>query len=252
MPPISVVVITKNEEKNIRRCLESVIEIADEMLVVDSYSEDKTAEIAVSLGAVVVKQNFLGHIEQKNFAARQAKNDWVLSLDADEALDSELKENIKTFINHPKSNVCSMNRLTNYCGTWIRHTGWYPDRKLRLWNRKFGQWGGVNPHDSWFPTNNSEKITHLKGDILHYSYYTISDHIKQIETFTEIAAKAEVSKGKRVSLITVLVAPVLKFCKHYFLQLGFLDGFYGYVISRLSAEATFIKYLKIWQHNKSK
>ena len=141
---ISAVIISHNEERNIRRCLESVQSVADEIVVVDSLSEDKTEEICNEFNVKFVKQQWLGYSEQKNLANNLATNDWILSIDADEELSEELKKSILELKNNNISddNVFSMNRLTNYCGHWIRHCGWYPDRKIRIWNRNVGMWKG--------------------------------------------------------------------------------------------------------------
>jgi glycosyltransferase involved in cell wall biosynthesis len=241
---LSAVIITYNEERNIERCLASLVGVADEILVVDSFSTDKTEEICRRFNVRFICNAFGGHIEQKNFAASQAANDYVLSLDADEALTDDLRDSILKAKENWQFDAYSFNRLTNYCGKWIRHCGWYPDAKTRLWNRTKGQWGGVNPHDKWELFDRKAAVSHLKGDLLHYSYYTIADHVKQIEYFTEIAAKAEAQIGKRPSLLKIAIGPSIKFIKCFWLQLGFLDGYYGYVICRLSAQASFIKYVK--------
>src|SRR6516225_8076489 len=147
MTSVSIVIITFNEEKNIRRCLESVKEIADEIVVVDSLSTDHTKSICKEFGVRFIEQKFLGYIEQKNFALDQAKYDYVLSLDADEAISKELVKSIQEVKQNPESDGYRMNRLTNFCGKWIKHGSWYPDTKLRVFNRKKARWGGINPHD---------------------------------------------------------------------------------------------------------
>jgi glycosyltransferase involved in cell wall biosynthesis len=241
---LSAVIITYNEEKNIARCLESVKDLADEIIVVDSFSTDATEEICARYHVKFITHAFAGHIEQKNYAAHIATHDWVLSLDADEALTPELKESIRKVLENPQCNAYKMNRLTFYCGRWIRHCGWYPDAKARLWIRHSGAWGGINPHDRWELHDRGEPYGKLKGDLLHYSYYTVSDHLKQIEYFTEIAAKAEAALGKTPSIPKILLGPAVKFIQSYFFRLGFLDGYHGFVICRLSAMASFIKYVK--------
>lgn len=244
MPKISVVIITKNEEKNIGRCIDSVKDIADEILVVDSFSTDKTEEICKSKGARFVQHAFEGHIEQKNYATSLTEYPHVLALDADEALDDALKKSIAEVKQNWKYDGYEMNRLTNYCGTWIKHCGWYPDRKLRLFDKTKGKWGGINPHDK-FELQPGCTINRLKGDILHYSYYTIDDHYKQIEYFTTINAKASFDRGKHAPIWKLYLAPVIKFVKDYVVKLGFLDGQAGWQISRLSAWATYVKYKKL-------
>lgn len=244
MPALSVAIITFNEEHNIARCINSVKDIADDIVVVDSLSTDRTKEIALSLGARVIEQKFLGHIEQKNFAITQAKYPFILSLDADEALDEQLVASIKKVKDDKQADGYTMNRLTNYCGKWIRHCGWYPDVKLRLWDSTKGKWTGINPHDR-YEMQQDAKIHHLKGDILHYSYYSIADHHKQIEYFTDIAAKALYKDNVKPGLVKMYVSPFMRFIKNYFFQLGLLDGYYGLVISWLSAGATYKKYMKL-------
>jgi len=244
MQKISAVIITYNEEQNIERCLNSVKDIADEIVVVDSFSTDKTEEICKSFDVNFIKHAFEGHIEQKNWAITQASNPYVLSLDADEELDKTLKNSILEAKQNWKFDGYSFNRLTNYCGKWIKHTGWYPDKKLRLWDSRKGEWKGQNPHDR-YEMRKEAKIRHLKGDLLHYSYYTIHQHIEQVNKFTEIAANAAIQEGKRTNLFKILLHPLWKFIRDYFFKLGILDGYYGFVISIISSHATFIKHLKI-------
>ena len=174
MTPVSVVVITFNEEKNIARCLDSVKDIADEIVIVDSFSKDRTKEICLSYGAKFIEHKFDGHIEQKNFAITQAKYPHILSLDADEALDEQLKKSILTAKENFILDGYYMNRLTNYCGHWVRHSGWYPDTKLRLWDSRKGHWAGINPHDKYELTSGDSNTGKLNGDILHYSYYSVA------------------------------------------------------------------------------
>lgn len=245
MPQISVVIIAFNEEKNIGRCLESVKDIADEIVVLDSGSTDRTKEICGSYGANVYHQDFLGHLEQKNKAITFAKYPHVLSLDSDEALDETLKKSILEVKNNWTKDGYYMNRLTNYCGHWVKHCNWYPDKKLRLWDSRKGKWGGINPHDKYELFDGDKNTGHLKGDILHYSYYSVEDHYKQVEYFTTIASKAFFEKGKKSNVFKLLVKPIAKFIDHYILHLGFLDGKAGYSISKISAYATYLKYKKL-------
>lgn len=251
MISISVVIITFNEEKNISRCLDSIVGVADDVVVVDSYSKDKTEEICRTKGARFIQHAFEGHIEQKNWAITQAKHPYILSLDADEALDEELKKSIVAIKQNWTSDGYYMNRLTNYCGKWIKHCGWYPDKKLRLWDSRKGKWAGVNPHDRYemIPDAN---IAFLKGDILHYSYYTEEDHFKQIEYFTTISSLEYYKKGKKTNIMILYISPIVKFIRDYIIKLGILDGKEGYMISRNSAYATYQKYLKLsllWKKN---
>ena len=247
MTPVSAVIITFNEEKNIGRCLDSLVGVVDDVVVVDSFSKDRTKEICISKGARFVEHAFEGHIQQKNYAVTQALFPHVLSLDADEALDETLKKSILEAKNHFLKDGYYMNRLTNYCGAWIRHCGWYPDRKLRLWDSRKGSWTGINPHDKYEMHEGDKNTGYLKGDILHYSYFTLDDHYKQVEYFTNIAAKAYAEAGKKAPVFKLVVNPIAKFIDHYFLKLGFLDGRNGFLISKISAYATWLKYKKLRQ-----
>ncbi len=241
---ISVVIITKNEERNLARCLASVASIADDVVVVDSFSTDATERIAREHGARFVQHAFEGHIEQKNWAITQAKFPWVLSLDADEALDEKLQRSIAKVKRDSDATGYTMNRLTNYCGTWIRHGGWYPDVKLRLWDSRKGRWAGTNPHDR-YELEAGGQVVHLDGDLLHFSYNSVSDHVRQADYFTTIAAKAYFEQGRTAPVWKLLLSPIAKFIGSYFVQLGFLDGYHGFLIARISAHATFQKYKKL-------
>jgi len=245
VPQISVVIITYNEEKNIARCLESVASVADEIVVLDSFSKDRTKEICASYGVKFFEHAFDGHIQQKNRAITYATHPCILSLDADEALDDTLKASILAVKANWTHDGYYMNRLTNYCGHWVRHCNWYPDTKLRLWDSRKGSWTGINPHDKYELKEGDRNTKHIKGDILHYSYYSVEDHYRQVEYFTNIASKAFVEAGKKAPLYKLLLNPVAKFIDHYILHLGFLDGRAGYLISRISAYATYLKYKKI-------
>lgn len=240
---LSAVIITLNEERNIRRCIESLQGVADEIIVVDSYSTDNTRIIVESLGARFVEHPFEGHIQQKNFALTCAQHEWILSLDADEALDNTLRASILEVKQSGKGNGYSMNRLTNYCGHWARHC-WYPDTKVRLIRTGKGMWCGTNPHDR-LDLHNEEKAIHLKGDILHYSYYTREEHFKQIEYFGDIVARELFRKQKKVGWPLIFLKVAAQFIKSYFLKLGILDGATGFTISRLSAYGTWRKYAKL-------
>ncbi len=246
---LSVTIITYNEEKNIERCLQSVLEVADDIVVVDSFSTDKTEEICSRYPVRFIQHAFEGHIEQKNWAISQAKYPHVLSLDADEALSEVLKQSIITVKHDWQADGYTMDRLTNYCGKWIKHCGWYPDTKLRLVDSRKGSWGGMNPHDKYLMEKGAA-IWHLEGDLLHYSYYTIAQHVDQIQKFTTINARMKHQKNKHIPVGMVILRFFHAFIKKYFFKLGFLDGYYGYVISVLSAYTTFVKDIKLRELNK--
>jgi glycosyltransferase involved in cell wall biosynthesis len=250
MNTISVVIITLNEERNILRCLQSVKDIADEIIVVDSFSTDKTEDICINQNVKFIKTEWKGYSETKNFANNMAINDYIFSIDADEAVSDILKESIVIMKNNSNpANVYSLNRLTNYCGKWIKHSGWYPDSKFRIWKNGIAKWEGELHENLVFNSNFKTEI--LKGDLLHFSYYSITDHIKQFNKFTDIGALQAFQNHKKANLWIALYKSNWKFIRDYFFKFGFLDGYYGYVICKLSSKATFLKYLKIieLQHN---
>lgn len=244
MTSLSAVIITFNEERNIGRCLKSLEGLVQEIVVVDSGSTDKTRQLCESAGAKFIVNSFQGHIEQKNFALDQASNIWVLSLDADEEVSPRLKESIQTTMAQNPELGYSMNRLSNYCGKWIHHGSWYPDTKLRLFDRTKVRWAGTNPHDKAMPLE-AGKTGHLKGDLHHYSYYTIDEHLKKLDYFSTIAAKAYYEKGRRSSSWNILINPAFAFIRDYIFRAGFLDGYYGFLIAKFTAQYTFQKYVKL-------
>jgi glycosyltransferase involved in cell wall biosynthesis len=247
---LSVVIITFNEEKNIRRCIDSVQGIADEVIVVDSFSTDKTHLICEEYSVKFHTHAFQGHVQQKNYALKLASSEYVLSLDADEALSSELKDSLLTAKKQVTLDAYSLNRLTNYCGSWIHHCGWYPDRRIRLWRKEKGSWGGENPHDKVIMADKTS-IGHLEGDLLHYSFPSISDHIKQLDKFTTISSQEAYKKNKRVvPFIHIVVYPFLTFLKMYLLKLGFMDGYAGFLVCVSGAYYKFLKYAKLNQLQK--
>lgn len=250
MPKISAAIITFNEAKNIGRCLLSLTDVADEVIVVDSGSTDETVAIAQDLGATVVVNKFEGHIQQKNFAITCTNYDWVLSLDADEALGDELKKAILEVKSNLTADGYIFSRLTNYCGKWIKHCGWYPDKKMRLFKKGFGSWGGKNPHDKYI-LNHPEKSAVLQGDLLHYTFYNVAEHKAQIAKFTDIAAQSLFELGKKSNWPKIIGKACFKFVRNYFLKRGFLDGITGFHICRLSAYATYLRYYKLMQLNKA-
>ena len=250
MIKLSVVIITFNEEKNIERCIRSLKGISDEVIVVDSFSTDATEKICIDLGAKFFKHAFAGYIEQKNYAATLTSFDHILSVDADEVVSDRLRDSILAVKKDWKHSSYSMNRLSNYCGHWIKHGGWYPDRKTRLFEKGKGKWGGYNPHDKYLPENPNDSEL-LKGDLLHYSYYSIEGHIAQVNKFSGIGAHSAFIAGKRSNYFKIIFKPAFKFFRDYILRAGFLDGYYGYVISRISSHETFLKYVKLREMQKS-
>jgi glycosyltransferase involved in cell wall biosynthesis len=242
MAKISACIISFNEEKKIEDCLKSLAGIADEIIVVDSNSTDNTVAIAQKYTDRIIHQDFLGFIEQKNFAVQQAENDWVLSLDCDERLSPELQDaitGIKGTIE--QADAYRMPRKTYYIYRWLNHC-WYPDLKIRLFNKNTAFWGGTNPHDHIVIS--SSNIVQLAGDIYHYSFDSISDHIQTIDKFTEIGADELIRKQKSFSILSPFTHSSWIFLKLYIFKRGFMDGFAGIVVSVLSAMHVFIKYSK--------
>ena len=251
MPEISVVIITLNVEKTIIRCIESILEVADEILVVDSYSTDRTEEVCRQYNTTFLKHSFEGFKQQKNWAMAQAKYDYILSIDADEALSEVLKESILKVKGNWTHDAYYFNRFNNYCGQWIKHSNWYPDRKIRLFNRRKGEWGGTNPHDKFILLNQSES-NYLKGDLLHWVIDSYEAHLDKVNRFTTIAAEQYYKMGKKVSVFEIFFHGLWRFFKAYFLKLGFLDGYNGLVISYFSAMTSAVKYIKLRQMNLEK
>jgi glycosyltransferase involved in cell wall biosynthesis len=244
MPKISAVIIAFNEEENIGRCIRSVGKVADEIVVVDSFSTDKTREISEKLGARVIQNPFIGFRDQKNFAVRQAENDFVLSIDADEALSVELEDSILQIKENPKYDGYKFNRLNFCCGQWIYHTDWSPDRKIRLYDRRKGQWRGDNIHEI-VKMEGTATSSVLKGDLLHWSYYTFEQLVKKINTYSTLSANEYFSRGVKASILTIVFSPVWRFFHSFFIKRGFLDGYYGFIVSIQAAKLNQLKYIKL-------
>ena len=241
---LSVVVITFNEAANIGRCLQAAAAVADELVVVDSFSTDDTVAICRAHGARVVQNAFAGYVAQKNFATAQAGFDHVLQLDADEVLTPELVAEIQTIKADFAAAGYTLPRLTNYCGHWVRHGGWYPDRKLRLYDRRRGRWTGHLLHER-FEVAAGQPVGALRHDLLHYSYTSIAQHLAQFNHFSTLGAQELAAQGRRASGWQLWLKPPWKFFQQYVLQRGFLDGFAGLCIAYLSACSVFVKYAKL-------
>ena len=241
MTPLSVVIITLNEERNIKRCIDSVKGVADEIIVVDSFSSDKTKEIAVAAGAKVMEKEWKGYGDAKNFGAARAAHDFILNLDADEALSEELQKNINAVKTTGLNGVYMFNRLTNYCGQWIHHCGWYPDRKTRVYSRQDVEWNNDAVHET-LTFKKNVPLTFLKGDLEHYSFYTIDEHKRKSKKYAELGSRKVLKRSKLSLFLKMLINPVVRFARMYFLQLGFLDGYYGWKICSIVGREVFLKY----------
>ncbi|MBY0433887.1 MAG: glycosyltransferase [Cyclobacteriaceae bacterium] len=248
MVKISAVIITYNEEKNIARCIDSIGNIADEIIVVDSYSKDRTKEISLSKGVKFVEHPFSSHIDQKNFAVTQATHQYILSLDADEYLSPELAQSIQEVKRTWPADAYRMNRLSSYGTKWIKHGSWYPDRKIRLWNKHVGFWGGENPHDR-VVLKKGTRIIHLEGDILHRAYKDSRETLEKVQRYSEIFAFENVGR-KSSSLLKILSHTTFAFVKSYLIKKGFLDGYEGLMVAKAEANHVFYKYAKLYEANK--
>ncbi|HCX98834.1 MAG TPA: hypothetical protein DG754_01730 [Bacteroidales bacterium] len=244
MVHLSVVIIALNEEKYIEQCLRSVIDVADEIVVVDSFSTDSTLDICRKYDVKIIQQKFLGYRNQKNFAIEHASFDYILSLDADEALSEELKDEIIGIKNNWEFDAYVFKRLNNYCGRWIYHTSLYPERKIRLFNRQKGRWGGNNVHEV-VQMDKDTKVKILSGHLLHWLYDTYDEHLDKINQFTTISAEEYFKQGIKPSIRRLIINPLWRFIHSYFIKTGFLEGKEGFVISRMLAFSCFLKYAKL-------
>ena len=238
---ISATIITFNEERNIARAIES-LRCCDEILILDSGSNDRTVEIAKKLGARVVEASWSGYAAQKNIAAELASNDWILSLDADESLSEALEAEIwRIKKSGPEFEGYTVPRLAQYLGRWILHSGWHPDRKVRLFDRHKAQWVGTFVHES-VKVNGS--VGHLRSNLLHFTCNSLSEHLRSMDGYTTLAAQEIVARGKQVSFRRLLLDPPWTFFRTYVLKLGFLDGTEGLILAYMAGFYNFVKYSK--------
>jgi glycosyltransferase involved in cell wall biosynthesis len=251
MPFISAVIISYNEQDFIGRCLSSLEGIADEIIVVDSFSTDSTEEICKKYNVKFIKHEFEGYFEQKNYALSFAGYQYVLSLDADEALSEELKKSILGIKGKFEYDGYLFNRRNNYCGRWINHSRWYPDKQLRLFDPTKGKWIGPNPHDN-FRMNKGTRICRLKGDLYHWYYLSFEEHVDKINKFSTISANEYFKAGKKAGPLTASAHKWWSFFRSYIIRAGFLDGYEGYICCSVTAYSSFLKYAKLRKLNKQK
>lgn len=251
MVKISAVIITLNEEKNIERCIHSLQRVADEIVVVDSFSTDHTQEICNELGVRFIQHKFEGYRDQKNYAASQTSFDHILSLDADEALSVQLQQSILDVKLHWSHDAYKFNRLNYFCGKWIRHTAWYPDAKIRLYNRTKGEWSGGNIHET-IKMSDGSKGFHLKGDLLHWTYTSYEQLVALMNKYSTMSANEYYNSGKKVNFIKIVLSPTWRFIHSYIIRRGFLDGYAGYFVSVSIAKLNQLKYVKLQHLYKSK
>jgi len=242
---ISATVITLEEQRHIRQCLQSLEEIADEIIVVDSGSRDKTLEIACELGARTFVHEWTNYADQKNFASSLAKHDWILSLDADECLSPSLRaEILRAKRNATDAVAFAFPRKAFYMGRWIEHSGWYPDHKVRLFLKDKARWEGRFVHES---LRIDGPVVQLRGDLLHYSCETISEHLRTLDHYTSLAAEELRHRHRRSGWLQMLGSAVAAFLKTYLLKQGFRDGKQGFLIACFASYYNLVKYAKLWE-----
>ncbi len=245
---ISAAIITLNEERNIKRCIESLMDVADEIIVLDAFSIDNTKEICENAGVRFFQKEWMGYSASKNYLNSLAQHEYILSLDADEALDSTLKNEILKLKNESNPQVYSFNRLTNYCGTWIKHSGWYPDIKIRLFPKEGSYWDGEFVHEELrYPEN--LKVIQLKGHLLHYSYYNYKEHRERADKYSRLTALKMHKKGKKCSWIKPYLSGIARFIGMFLIKRGFLDGYKGFKIALISAQSNIFKYKELIRLN---
>lgn len=249
---ISATIITYNEERNIERCIRSLVDVADEIIVLDSFSTDRTEEICKARNVRFEQRKWEGYAASKNYLNSLASHEYILSIDADEAPDEELKNQIlqlKTAENK-KNYIYSVNRLTNYCGKWIYHSGWYPDVKVRLFPKDLCRWEGAFVHEE-LVCDVELKVVQLKGHLEHYSYYSYKDHRERADRYSILTAQKLHNSGKRVSAIKPAISAFGRFVAMYLIKKGFLDGKMGWKIALISAKSNIVKYKELRRLNQS-
>lgn len=241
---ISACIITRDEADRIGPCLAS-LDVADEIVVVDSGSTDRTREICRDHGARVLENEWPGHVAQKNHAVEHATYDWVLCVDADERLSDALRAAVRAFkATDPEHAGYALNRHTEYLGRWIDHCGWYPQWRVRLFDRRRGRWGGTNPHDR---VEVDGATGRLDGDLEHHTYRSLRDHVRTIDNFTTIAARERHAAGKRFNPLAMLVGSAWRSFRIYVLRLGFLDGVPGLILAGMAGYYVFLKHAKLFE-----
>ncbi|WP_205508328.1 glycosyltransferase family 2 protein [Longitalea arenae] len=251
MNSITAVIITHNEARNIQRCLASLQTVADEIIVVDSFSTDDTVAICRQHGAIVKQQAWLGFGPQKNLGIQLASHEYILSLDADEALDDELKASIRTAKNQGLQGMYDFTRLNYYYGKFLRHGVEYPDYKIRLFPKSKVRWNDELVHETLLLSPGLSQHR-LKGHLLHYTYFTIQEHVAKANKYTNLGAELNFKKGKKVSWGKIIFGPLATFLQAYIFKRGFLDGGHGFIVAAFHAYGAFMKYTKIWQLQQEK
>ncbi|PHR48846.1 MAG: glycosyl transferase [Fluviicola sp.] len=241
---LSATIITFNEERNINRCIESLLPIADEIIVLDSFSTDKTEEICTKNGVRFEKREWKGYSNAKNYLNSLANHDYIFSIDADEAPDKKLQESILKVKKQGFEGAYAVNRLTNYCGKWVKHSGWYPDVKTRIFPKKTSKWEGKFVHEKLI-IDGSPPSHLLEGHLLHYSYYNYTEHRERADKYSKLTAQKLYAKGKRATAVKPFISGLGRFISMYFIKKGFLDGRAGWKIATISAKSNIYKYKEL-------
>lgn len=246
---ISATIITLNEERNIERCIRSLTGVVDEILVLDAFSSDRTKEICQNQDVQFRQRKWEGYAESKNYLNSLATGDYILSIDADEALDETLRNAILELKSNEHPQVYALNRMTNYCGRWIKHSGWYPDIKVRLFPKIGSAWKGEFVHEEIHVPKDLEVIL-LAGHLEHYSYYSFEDHRKRADKYSSLTAQKFHKLGKKASVFKPYLSGLGRFISMYFLKSGFRDGQMGFKIAWISAQSNIFKYRELRRLNK--
>lgn len=246
MNPLSVVIITKNEEHNIERCLKSV-NWANEIVVIDNGSTDRTLEFCRKYNCRITETDWLGFGPLKKLAVDTANYDWIFSIDSDEEVSEPLQDKILNILANPRSNGFRIRRESFYLGKKIRHGGWDRDYQLRLFNRKFGNFNDKQVHES---VSISGMVGRIEEPMFHYTYPTVHSHIEKMNRYSELGLESLARKKKTASIGSAVLRGLAKFIKMYVLQQGFLDGKIGFVLCYNSAFGVYLKYLKLWEKNR--
>lgn len=242
---VSACIITRNEAAHIVECIRSVA-FCDEVLVVDSCSSDATRQLAVAAGARVIEQEFLGHVRQKQLAIEAAAHDWVLCVDADERVSPELAAAVQGALAADAAGCAGFEvaRHTFYLGRFIDHGGWWPEWRLRLFDRRRGRWGGTDPHDHVLIDGAARR---LAGELVHFNYRDLSHHAAKIDSYSSIIAARRMAAGERFALHKLILRPPARFVRMYLLKGGFRDGVRGFLVAWMGAYYVFMKYAKLWE-----
>ncbi len=244
MRKVAAAIITFNEERNIERCITGLLECVDEIVVMDSFSNDNTKKICIQYGVRFVENKWQGYAQTKNRLNDLIDADYIFSIDADEVPDRILQEQIIKIKSDSKEQIYFLNRYTNYCGKWIKYCGWYPEYKVRIFPKNKAEWEGEFVHEKLKYDKSLKAIT-LDGHLEHYSYYTVMEHQERANKYALMVAKKYFSEGKNTYLFQAEISAIVKFINVFLLKKGFLDGSYGFQIARISAFSNHLKYKEL-------